>query len=660
MRIFAGQHLSAQRDGDGAIVIRWDTPGMAFNQPHEDLLAEWSLVLDRLAELPRLPLVMLASGKKGFFGRGWSPDALHQLGTTGKLATMTEAWDGILERLESLPCPTLVASAGPCLDEAFDLAMACDYRLAYQDSGSVFGWTSQTRGWCPPPSTLKRVVSHAGIEFCCRLLILEEQLDAARALRWGLVSATASGEADLRGAVESLRKKAFLEGKPPRREPPRLMARIMNRSPFWRGWMLRGMKRVLDRLVCPELPVGAHQWRSLERAVTDPGWTDSDALGALRLLAEDAGAAWIRQTRATVRHTTQAIREPAVTRVVLLGNAPWEVEVARRALLNKVPVVVGAANAEELGRRVMRLGADKQVPSAAVLTMVQGRLITDLARNASLPRDAVIGATGALGETWAQHASLHVVDATNPSSGSIIGRSLHGAHRNGWIELQGEPGSAECWLNSWGFRVMSVEPGSGSIWKTAAAWWTESLRALAEGLSPGMIEHEASLFGFLKGPLADLCDNVSNLVWVVDEASEHDKDVLIKWKEIAGPILQKPREAGSLPIGWRLTRRWRRQCGLQVSPLVRSLPVSARLAGLRSRWIATVVSAEMSNRNWLRDPGAYLAALESRVGWPVFRGPPHVALAAAGETMPVLGARLVRLFGERYAGLAEFREPDTT
>ena len=660
MRIFAGQHLSVQRDGDGAIVIRWDTPGSAINQPHEDMLAEWSIVLDRLAELPRLTLVMLGSGKKGTFGRGWSPEALQRLAATQQLSAVTEMWDSILVRLENLPCPTLVAIAGQCQDEALDLAMACDYRLAYRDSGSGLGWTSQTRGWSPPPSTLKRLVSQVGIEFCCRLLILEEQLNATMAHRWDLVSATATGEAGLRQAVEMLRKKAFLEGKPARREPSRFIPRIMNRSPFWRGWMLRGMKRVLDRLVCPEMPIGAYQWRNMERARLESDWIDGEVMGSMRQLALDPGSGWIRQTRVIARISTASGHVPNVRRIVRLGNAPWEVEAARRALANKVSVVVAAGNEEELGRRVMRLGSGNQVPAATILKLVQGRLIADLARNEALVDDAVVGDTNLLGVAWARKSLLQVADASSRSIGSVTCRSLLGAHRHGWLELPIESGGVHCWLNSLGFRVATVKSGSSSFWKVTAAWWAESLRALAEGVSPYMIENEARLFGFLKGPLSDLCDNMANLEWVTEIASETDRIVLKRWMEIAARFIRKPKEVGQLSIGWLLTRRWRNQSKLQMSPLVRSLPVSARVAGLRSRWIATVISAGLFVQEQSKESAEYLSVLEAAVGWPVFRGPPLVALADSGETVSVLGVRLVRLFGDRYSGLAEFRQSDTT
>ena len=53
MRVFAGQHLTAQRDADGAFLIRWDTPNSSINQHCEDLLAEWNLLLDKLEQIGR-------------------------------------------------------------------------------------------------------------------------------------------------------------------------------------------------------------------------------------------------------------------------------------------------------------------------------------------------------------------------------------------------------------------------------------------------------------------------------------------------------------------------------------------------------------------------------------------------------------------------------
>jgi hypothetical protein len=308
----------------------------------------------------------------------------------------------------------------------------------------------------------------------------------------------------------------------------------------------------------------------------------------------------------------------------------------------------------------MRLGSGNQVPAATILKLVQGRLIADLARNEALVDDAVVGDTNLLGEAWARKSLLQVADASSRSIGSVTCRSLLGAHRHGWLELPIESGGVQSWLNSLGFRVATVKPGSSSVWKVTAAWWAESLRALAEGVSPYMIENEARLFGFLKGPLSDLCDNMANLEWVTEIASETDRIVLKRWMEIAARFIRKPKEVGQLSIGWLLTRRWRNQSKLQMSPLVRSLPVSARVAGLRSRWIATVISSGLFVQEQSKESAEYLSVLEAAVGWPVFRGPPLVALADSGETVSVLGVRLVRLFGDRYSGLAEFRQSDTT
>jgi hypothetical protein len=420
------------------------------------------------------------------------------------------------------------------------------------------------------------------------------------------------------------------------------------------------MKRVLDRLVCPEMPIGAYQWRNMERARLESDWTDGEVMGSMRQLALDPGSVWIRQTRVIARISTASGHVPNVRRIVLLGNAPWEVETARRALANKVSVVVAAGNEEELGRRVMRLGSGNQVPAATILKLVQGRLIADLARNEALVDDVVVGDTNLLGVAWARKSLLQVADASSRSIGSVTCRSLLGAHRHGWLELPIESGGVQSWLNSLGFRVATVKPGSSSVWKVTAAWWAESLRALAEGVSPYMIENEARLFGFLKGPLSDLCDNMANLEWVTEIASETDRIVLKRWMEIAARFIRKPKEVGQLSIGWLLTRRWRNQSKLQMSPLVRSLPVSARVAGLRSRWIATVISSGLFVQEQSKESAEYLSVLEAAVGWPVFRGPPLVALADSGETVSVLGVRLVRLFGDRYSGLAEFRQSDTT
>lgn len=652
MRVFAGEHLTAQRDTDGAILVRWDTPNSVINLPSEDLLAEWELLLNKLACWPRLTLVILASGKKGAFGRGWSPPELARIGNNQRLAAITQAWEKILNRWESLPCPTLATLAGPCLDEALDIALACDYRVAYRSGSTQLGWTSVFRGWPPPPSTLRRLLCLAGIERYARLLILGQTVNATDACKWGLVNLSAQGEGGLRDAINTMKRKAFLGGKSLYREPDILGGKFARRWDFSRFWLRRGMKRVLDRSVSFDHPMVAYGWETLGRSIGDSNWQDSEAAKSVADLAEDRGGHWIRSARESCAFMVTSPIIPKITRVFLLGDSDLEFEIARRALIEKIPVTVGAQSAEDLGRRVMRLGTGPTLSPSAALQLIEGKIFAELSQNIASNQAVVLGLPISSGIDWAgwsRKSAILMADSRNTiPSDTLSIRSLIGKHRSGLVELPLSDSIGQPWLASLGFRT--IQHGHPySIWRVAGAWWAETLRAMAEGLDPFLIEQEARRYGFLKGPLTDLCENLQNLRWLEPLVSPADADLLARWREM---VCNRSNDGivQSKVVGWWKARRWRSRSGTKLSPVLQAMPVSARVAALGSRWIAAILLS--CDREDAENPRG-LSSLESRVGWPVFRGPPRVAMNSLGETMVSVGQKLAKTFGERFNGLVD-------
>lgn len=103
------------------------------------------------------------------------------------------------EALAHFPKPTLAAIDGYCVGGGWELAAACDIRLA--STRSVFGVTPARLGILYPLSGLKRLVQIAGPAAARHLIISGELVDADTAARWGMVSRTIPAE-HLRNQVE--------------------------------------------------------------------------------------------------------------------------------------------------------------------------------------------------------------------------------------------------------------------------------------------------------------------------------------------------------------------------------------------------------------------------------------------------------------------------
>jgi enoyl-CoA hydratase/carnithine racemase len=105
------------------------------------------------------------------------------------LAAIVEYYRGtgdFAERIADLPQPTLSAISGWCLGGGLELALATDFRIA--DSGAVFGLPEVEIGIVPSSGGTYRLVSLLGPARAKELILLRDRVDAAEALRLGLVT----------------------------------------------------------------------------------------------------------------------------------------------------------------------------------------------------------------------------------------------------------------------------------------------------------------------------------------------------------------------------------------------------------------------------------------------------------------------------------------
>jgi enoyl-CoA hydratase/carnithine racemase len=88
--------------------------------------------------------------------------------------------------LANFPKPTIAAIDGFCVGGGWELAGACDIRIA--SDRSTFGVTPARLGILYPLSGVTRLVQLAGPAAAKHLILSGELVDAATAARWGMVS----------------------------------------------------------------------------------------------------------------------------------------------------------------------------------------------------------------------------------------------------------------------------------------------------------------------------------------------------------------------------------------------------------------------------------------------------------------------------------------
>ncbi len=158
------------------------------------------------AEVRAAPCLVVAGGGRAFSAgadvgelRGSSPaDVLANYRGTGE----------VYEQLAAFPRPTIAAIHGYCLGGGFELALACDFRVA--DATAVFGLPEVSIGILPSAGGTLRLVRAVGPARAKELMLLRRRFGPQEASAWGLVTEVAPEGRALARALELARELAAL------------------------------------------------------------------------------------------------------------------------------------------------------------------------------------------------------------------------------------------------------------------------------------------------------------------------------------------------------------------------------------------------------------------------------------------------------------------
>lgn len=158
-------------------------------------IADLRAALQSLSQLTKMRvLVLRGSGDKAFVG---GADIGEMVGLTPATApAFITALAGLCEAVAAFPAPVIARLSGYCLGGGLEVALACDLRLC--DDSAMFGMPEVKVGI---PSVIHAALLPLliGQARATELLLCGENIDAAKALAWGLVHGCCPlGELDAR------------------------------------------------------------------------------------------------------------------------------------------------------------------------------------------------------------------------------------------------------------------------------------------------------------------------------------------------------------------------------------------------------------------------------------------------------------------------------
>ncbi len=192
------QNFRTETGSDGIALVTWDMPGRSMNVLTEDAITELGKILDATTADEAVKGVVVTSGKEAFSGgadltmlEGIGRLAVEEAKKNGKEAAAKLVFEEsrklsqLYRRIETCGKPWAVAVHGVCLGGAFELALACHYRVASDDPRTRLGLPEVKVGLFPGAGGTQRVARMMPAGDALQMLLKGDQLrpDRAKAMR---------------------------------------------------------------------------------------------------------------------------------------------------------------------------------------------------------------------------------------------------------------------------------------------------------------------------------------------------------------------------------------------------------------------------------------------------------------------------------------------
>ncbi|QKJ89115.1 fatty acid oxidation complex subunit alpha FadB [Paramixta manurensis] len=201
--LYQGDTLSLDWLDDGIAELVFDAPG-SVNKLDTQTVASLGEAMAILEQQPTLKGVLLSSAKPAFIVGADITEFLSLFTAPAeKLADWLSFANGIFNRLEDLPVPTIAAISGYALGGGCECVLATDYRIATPDTR--IGLPETKLGIMPGFGGSVRLPRLLGADSALEIIAAGKDVDAQRALALGLVDAVVAPEQLRNGALTMLR-----------------------------------------------------------------------------------------------------------------------------------------------------------------------------------------------------------------------------------------------------------------------------------------------------------------------------------------------------------------------------------------------------------------------------------------------------------------------
>ncbi|TWU21547.1 Fatty acid oxidation complex subunit alpha [Novipirellula galeiformis] len=178
-------HVST--DGRGVTTVSLDVPHRPLNVFDDQVMSELDAIVHHLEHHGDCQAVVFRSGKESGFLAGADVKAIADIESPAHATQLIDCGQQLFDRINWLAMPTIAVIHGPCLGGGLEWALACDYRIARDNSSTKIGLPEIKLGLIPGWGGTQRLPRVVGLANALSMILQGKNLSAAEAAKIGLI-----------------------------------------------------------------------------------------------------------------------------------------------------------------------------------------------------------------------------------------------------------------------------------------------------------------------------------------------------------------------------------------------------------------------------------------------------------------------------------------
>jgi 3-hydroxyacyl-CoA dehydrogenase/enoyl-CoA hydratase/3-hydroxybutyryl-CoA epimerase len=180
-------NFTTQKIGANEIaVLTFDLPNEKVNKLSTPVMTELKAHIEKLKSSP-YKAVVFKSAKPKIFIAGADIEEIKELKTKDQVLHAVSSGQEIFNQIEDLPMPTFALVNGACAGGGCELILACDYRIATDDSSTRIGLPETQLGILPGFGGCIRLPRTVGLQASLDVILAGKLLNSKKAQKIGLV-----------------------------------------------------------------------------------------------------------------------------------------------------------------------------------------------------------------------------------------------------------------------------------------------------------------------------------------------------------------------------------------------------------------------------------------------------------------------------------------